>query len=62
MFADSLKNKLLAYGVSYRIASYLGSAANVLFNVLMWEQIQVSKLFAYWDSRDYRPNNGHLNI
>ncbi len=49
MFADSLKNKLLAYGVSYRIASYLGSAANVLFNVLMWAADPGSKLFAYWD-------------
>jgi RHS repeat-associated protein len=62
IFSDSLKNKLLAYGISSRIASYLATAANVLFNILMWATDPGTKLFTYWDSRDNKPNNGYLNI
>jgi RHS repeat-associated protein len=62
IFSDSLNSKLLAKGVSYRIASYVSNAANVLFNVLMWASDPGAKFFAHLDSKDYQRNNGYLNL
>lgn len=61
IFSSSLKRKLLAKGISARIASYVATAANVLFNILMWAADPGSKIFAYLDARDHRKNNGYLN-
>jgi RHS repeat-associated protein len=62
MFANELKKKLLAKGISARIASYVANAANVLFNMLMWATDPGSKIFARIDSKDHVPNNGYLNL
>jgi RHS repeat-associated protein len=62
IFSDSLKRKLLAKGVSARIASYVANAANVLFNLLMWATDPGTKIFNHIDSRDHRKNNGYLNL
>jgi len=61
MFAQNLKKKLIAKGVSATIASYIFVAVTGTFNVLMWVADPGSKLFAYADARDRKRNNGYLN-
>ncbi|ESU31397.1 hypothetical protein G3A_16890, partial [Bacillus sp. 17376] len=61
MFAQNLKKKLIAKGVSATIASYIFVAVSGAFTLLMWESDPGSKLFAYADARDRKRNNGYLN-
>lgn len=62
IFSARIKRQLLRRGVSYRIASYVANATNVLFNVLMWAANPGERIFTYLDSRDRRPRNGYLNF
>lgn len=62
MFADSLKRKLLAKGISWSIASWAGKAVVLGFTIIMWATDPGRKIFNLIDSRDYRPNNGYLNL
>lgn len=61
MFADQLKKKLRAIGISYGIASFAASAATALFEVLLWYSDPASKIFQWMDAHDKYKNNGYFN-
>lgn len=62
IFSSSLKKKLLAKGVSAKVASYVAKAVVVGFTILQWAHNPGLQLFKLMDKKDHRPKNGYLNI
>ncbi|WKB37079.1 RHS repeat-associated core domain-containing protein [Terrilactibacillus sp. S3-3] len=60
-FSNKVKRRLIATGISYKLANRIVNVINASFQIWMWYSDPGKKIFSILDSRDHKRNNGYLN-